>query len=389
MFMNTRKTQPRPGKLVRSTVGISRGVQRVNLPVWVASGRQPGPTGLLSAGIHGDEVHAIILLHRFVQQLDLNQLTGRLLIVPVANVSGFHAGSRTVPEDGRDLNRCFPGDPRGTLSERIAHFIFTELAASADWGVDLHDSGTGSVLLPHARVHDPELLELGAAFGTEVIMKTTLPPGYHGILSIEARKRYRRPFFHVEVGGGAVLWEHLIEKGMTGLRNLLVYEGMLPGKLVLPRHQFFLPGRDNLAIPAPIEGLVTQHVTLGQAVAKGQTLATIENLLTGEHAVIRARTNGIVHDLNVRAKVNAEEDVVGVIGFGTFKARKTKPWRNSMEKRTNHPGKIVSVRGSEFLSADGLCWICQRPLRVSAIRVAKTFGRRRGCIGSRRPVVPT
>ena len=342
--------------MVRSTVRISRGSQRVDLPVWVASGHQPGPTGFLSAGIHGDEVHAISLLHRFVQELDLKQLTGRLLIVPVANVSGFHAGTRTVAEDGRDLNRCFPGNPKGTFSERIAYYIFTELAAVADWGVDLHDSGRGSVLLPHARVHDQELLELGAAFGTELIMKTTLPPGYHGILSIEARKRYRKPFFHVEVGGGVVLWEHLIEKGLTGLRNLLVHEGMLPGKLVLPRHQFLLPGRDDLAIPAPIEGLLTQHVALGQVVAKGQTLATIENPLNKERAVLRARITGIVHDLNVRAKVNVGEDVVGVIGFGAFNGRKTKPWRNSMEKRTNHPGKTVSVRDSEIFRADGLCW---------------------------------
>jgi predicted deacylase len=305
----------------------------------------------------------------------------------VANVSGFHAGSRTVPEDGRDLNRCFPGNPKGTLSERIAYYIFTELAAVADWGVDLHDSGRGSVLLPHARVHDPELLELGAAFGTEIIMKTTLPPGYHGILSIEARKRYRRPFFHVEVGGGTVLWEHLIEIGLTGLRNLLVFEGMLPGKLALPRHQFFLPGRDNLAMPAPIGGLVIQHVALGQAVVKGQPLATIENPLSEEHAVMRARTNGIVHDLNVRAKVNAGEDVVGVVGFGAFKARTTRPWRNSMERRTNHPGKTVGIRDSEIFSADGLCWICHRPRKDLATPVAKHVSRRGARMGLRRPVV--
>ena len=75
--MNTINPQPRPGKLVRSTVRISRDAQQVDLPVWVASGRQPGPTGLLSAGIHGDEVHAIRLGHRFVQEFNLGQLTGR------------------------------------------------------------------------------------------------------------------------------------------------------------------------------------------------------------------------------------------------------------------------------------------------------------------------
>jgi thioredoxin len=383
-LMKAGNIHSRPTTLVRTTARISRGHQRVDLPVWIASGHQAGPTGLLSAGIHGDEVHAITLLHRFVRQLDLKQLTGRLLIVPVANVSGFHAGSRTVPEDGRDLNRCFPGNPRGTFSERIAHFIFTELAAAADWGVDLHDSGAGSLLLPHARVHDQELVGPGAAFGTEILMKTTLPPGYHGIFSIEARKHYQRPFFHIEVGGGAVLWEHLIKTGLTGLRNLLIYEGMLPGKLVLPRRQFFLPGRDDLARPAPLEGLLTQHVALGQAVTKGEPLATIENPLNNERAVIRAQTNGVVHDLNVRAKVSTGEDVVGVIGFGAFHERTTKPWRNSMERKTNHPGKTVSIHGSESLRPDKLCWICRRSWNESATRVVKKAGRKRGHIGLQR-----
>jgi hypothetical protein len=173
---------------------------------------------------------------------------------------------------------------------------------------------------------------------------------------------------------------------LTGLRNLLIFQGMLPGKLVLPRHQFFLPGRDNLARTAPIEGLVIQHVALGQAVVKGQLLATVENPLNEERAVIRAGADGIVHDLNVRAKVNAGEDVVGVIPFGAFNKRRTKPWRNSMARRTNHPGKTVDIRDSEIFSADGLCWICHRPQSGSATPVAK-HASRGDRIGSLQPVV--
>jgi hypothetical protein len=330
-------------------------------------GSRPGPTGFLSAGIHGDEIHAITVLHRFLRGADFSQLKGRLLIVPIANVSGFHAGRRLAVQDDKDLNRCFPGNPKGTLSERIAYFIFTELVAVADWGVDLHDSGIGSVLLPHARVHDHEVLDLGAAFGTEIIMKTTLPPGYHGILSIEARKKYRRPFFHVEIGGGAILWEEYVRQGITGLRNLLVYNRMLPGKVVLPQQQFFLPGRDDLAMPAPIEGLLTQHVAPGQVVAPGQALATIRNPLNEEQAVIRARITGLVLDLNVRAKVNAGEDVVGVIGFGMFNGSKSTPWRNSMEKKINQPGKTVGIRNSSIFKQRAICW---QPNRLPTPAVA-------------------
>lgn len=64
-FMKPRTPKSRPGELVRSTVRISRGARQVDLPVWVASGRQPWATALPDAGIHGDEVHAIALVYPF------------------------------------------------------------------------------------------------------------------------------------------------------------------------------------------------------------------------------------------------------------------------------------------------------------------------------------
>jgi len=120
----------------------------------------------------------------------------------------------------------------------------------------------------------------------------------------------------VEVAGSTILWERFIEQGVSGLRNLLIHERMLPEKMVLLKYQFFLAGRDDLAAHAPIEGMLTQHVSLGQAITKGEKLATIVNPLTRERLVIRSRECGVVHDLNVHAKVDAGDDIVGLMGFG-------------------------------------------------------------------------
>lgn len=320
------------------------------IPVWIAAGRQPGKTLFLSAGIHGDEINAITVLQRFVDQLDLAQLAGQLLIVPVANVTGFHAQTRNGREDGRDLNRSFPGDPNGTLSERIAHFILAELVVAADWGVDLHDAGNGSVLLPHARVLDDRVLPFAAAFGTEIIMRATLPLGYEGLLTVEAHRQHRLPFFHVEVGGEPVLWPDLVRRGVVGLRNLLIYQGILPGKMVLPKVQFFLPGRDDLAVRSSMEGLLTRHVSLGQTVTTGQNLATIVNPLTQQRAVVRAQGCGIVLALNVRALVKTGDDVVGVIGFGTCEKRVLRPRLTTVSQELDRRGRriIASAPGVIF-----------------------------------------
>lgn len=334
----------RPGMLVRSTVALGRRVQHVDLPVWRATGTQPGPTFFLSAGMHGDEVNAVTILQRFVRQLDLTQLHGSLIIVPVANVSGFHARTRCVPEDGRDLNRTFPGKASGTISERIAHFILTELVAEAQWGLDIHDAGTSSVLLPHARVLDPRALEFGAAFGTEIVMRCTLPPGYGGQLTVEARRRYDIPFFHVELGGEPIRWTDVIEQGVTGVRNLLIYRGMLPGQRILPRVQYFLPGRDDLAVLSPLDGLLTLHVTLGQAVVRTQPLATIENPFTQKKHTMRADAPGFVLAVNVRALVQAGEDVVGVIKLGPARRRSDSSRLRLVQRRVNRPTASVIVR---------------------------------------------
>lgn len=336
------------GQLVRSSVQLGRIPQSPLLPVWAAFGRKSGRTMFLSAGIHGDEVNAVSLVQRFVEQLDVSELMGRVLVVPIANVSGFRAHTRRVPEDGKDLNRCFPGDPQGTASDRIAYFIFTELIAAADWGVDVHDSGNGSVLLPHARVHDDELLELGAAFGTEIVMRATLPPGYKGILTVEARKRYRRPFFHVEVGGGSMLCEDFIEQGVVGLRNLLVHEGMLNGKTILPQRQLYLRGRDDLAVPAPIGGFLSRYVELGQRVVKNQKLAAIKDPLTQQAAEIRAEADGIVHDLNMHGVVDAGDDVVGILELETWDSQSVTAPGDEFPGRVNHATNQVIVRPNQL-----------------------------------------
>lgn len=307
-----------PGEIVRATFVVADRPTRIEFPIWLAEGCTPGRTMLLTCALHGDEMNAIATLQRFVQRVDLSQLKGRLLILPIVNASGFHANERHVPEDGRDLNRTFPGSPDGSASQQIAHAIFMEIIPLTDVGVDIHDSGKQTVLLPHPRILEGESsdqLELAAAFGTEFIMTSRLPPGYEGVMPVEARLRYGLPFVTVEVGGGTILWEEIVNRGVTGLLNMLIHCGMYPGQMVLPRRQFFLSGRDDLVRPSPIEGLLTRHVELGEVVSAGQSLVSIENPITLERAVMRAPTSGIVHDLNPHARADAGGDVVGVLGF--------------------------------------------------------------------------
>ena len=317
------------GKLVVA-VDAKEGI--ITIPILIASGPSDGKTIFISAGVHGDEINGIEILQRFINNFDVTALKGTIIFLPLINVSGFKAKDRYVQYDGKDLNRCFPGDDKGTVSEQIAYTIFKEVVLRCEFGIDIHDSGKGSVLLPHSRAHikddtgayDSSRLNAIAAFGTDIIM---LCKGMDGVLTIEASKprfaasresgHFGIPAFTVEVGGAMILWEEFIQRALVGLNNILIYQGMLEGKMILPKEQFLIPGEDDISIKAKMEGILKPRTKLGKAVGRGEELAEIYNPITLEREIIFAKECGVVHDLNVSAKVNEGEDVVGVLEFAT------------------------------------------------------------------------
>ncbi|RMG96796.1 MAG: hypothetical protein D6705_10370 [Deltaproteobacteria bacterium] len=79
-----------------------------NVVVHVFEADRPGPTALVQAAIHGDEIAGAHALFEMLEA-GLTPRCGRLLVVPIMNHPAFRARTRTAP-GGLDLNRCFPGD---------------------------------------------------------------------------------------------------------------------------------------------------------------------------------------------------------------------------------------------------------------------------------------
>lgn len=324
----------------------------IAIPIAVAWGAEEGPVLFLAAGVHGDELNGIVILQRFMQSLDITALRGTIVFLPLVNGAGFEAGRREVPYDDRDLNRCFPGDASGSVSEQIAHTIFTEVIARCDFGIDVHDSGRGSVLLPHPRAqirdesggYDPVRMKPIAAFGTDIIM---LCRGMEGVMTIEVNRHLGVPAFTVEVGGAMILWEDFIRRALVGLKNVLIYHEMMDGKMVLPHQQFVIPGEDDISVKASVDGILYRQTELGKAVNRGEMLAEIYNPITAGSQIVRASQCGVVHDLNVHARINAGEDVVGVLEFITCPERGRKPSAVNVEAILNVASDRVQLRRSE------------------------------------------
>src|SRR5688572_15350254 len=117
---------------------------RVRVPLYVACAERPGTTVVAIGGTHGDEYEGPVGLKNLIRELDADRLVaGRLIVLPVLNVPALRAARRDSPLDGRNMNRVFPGDARGTVTERIARFVTDEVLARADVVIDLHAGGAG------------------------------------------------------------------------------------------------------------------------------------------------------------------------------------------------------------------------------------------------------
>src|SRR6185437_5134488 len=109
-----------------------------------------GPTALLVSGTHGDEYEGQVALSNLVKSLDPARIHGRVIILPAANYPAAMAGLRTSPIDQGNLNRLFPGDANGTITQQIAYYIEEELIPMADIVCDLHSGGSSLMYVPSA-----------------------------------------------------------------------------------------------------------------------------------------------------------------------------------------------------------------------------------------------
>ena len=107
-------------------------------------GNQPGKTLVVTAGVHGDEYVGIQAVRELLAQLSPGELSGQVIFVPVVNAGGFFAGTYRVPEDGENLNRCFPGAKGETYTWNMASALEAALYPQADFlvggSVDLYGS---------------------------------------------------------------------------------------------------------------------------------------------------------------------------------------------------------------------------------------------------------
>lgn len=263
----------------------------VTLSAHVIHGRNDGPTIFVSAGIHGDEVIGVEIVRRLLRAKTLKGLRGTLIVVPIVNTFGFLNHSRYLP-DRRDLNRCFPGSPHGSLGSRLAHIFLKDIVARCSLGIDLHSAAIHRTNLPQVRVsaNNRNTLKLAHVFGAPVILTSALRDGS---LRQEAKKIGVDVLLY-EAGEGMRFDEMSVRAGVAGIMRVLKEAGMLPrAGIAKPKAQSLLCS-DSTWLRAPAGGLLRMFKAEGDVVSEGDVVAAISDPFGEEEVEVATRYGGII-----------------------------------------------------------------------------------------------
>jgi hypothetical protein len=272
------------------------------MTVQVVHGRRPGPVIFVSAAVHGDEVIGVEIVRRLLRSAPLKSLQGTLLAVPVVNGFGFTTHSRYLP-DRRDLNRSFPGSPRGSLAGRLADLFTKEILKRADVGIDLHSAAVNRTNLPQIRISSdkPSLISLAEAFAAPLIL---VSPVREGSLRAHADS-LGKDVLLFEAGEGLRFDEMAIRAGVAGILRVMHKMSMLPKRGVSSAKTVPLRARKSSWERAQAGGLHRAFKTIGEVVKKDDILGIVsdplgeveEAVLAGYDGLIIGRSNlPVVHE---------------------------------------------------------------------------------------------
>ncbi len=260
-----------------------------------------GPTALLTGGNHGDEYEGPVALSKLAQQLQAEQVCGRVIIVPFMNTPAFHAGTRTSPIDQGNLNRSFPGRPDGSVTEKIADYFRRTLLPLADIVLDIHSGGRTLDFLPFAACH--VLPDKGQQARCEAGMQAFAAPYSMRMLELDAQAMYDtaaeeqgKVFVTTELGGGGTSTAKSVAMAERGVRNLLIHAGILAGDMEQGETTLLDMPDGDCFIASEHDGLLEMCRDLGETVSQGEVIARIHDIRrTGSAPVeYRARRSGLL-----------------------------------------------------------------------------------------------
>jgi len=292
---------PQPGQRATGSFTFKgdAGLEKYAWPYIAFVGGSSGPKMLVTAGIHAAEYTGTLAAIRLGAIIDAAEIRGTLVILPLLNRPGFYERSiYTNPEDNDNLNRQFPGDPKGTWGQRFAHRLLTEVIAGFDHSIDLHAGDLIEALVPFVIYRDTgnaaldaEIKRMADAYGAKWAVKSAPTGERPGSLYAVAALNGVAAML-AESGGNGLPIEDDIARHVLGVTNILKTIGSLDGAPAHLAPPTVVGSFDWLR--SPVEGVFRCRVQVDQKVAKGDVVGDMRDLVGEPLATITAPVGGVV-----------------------------------------------------------------------------------------------
>lgn len=286
-----------PGKGVQLNLDVAMLHTRtpILVPVIVERAKIDGPTVLLMAGLHGDEINGIEIIRKVIRKGFNKPLVGTIICLPVFNIFGFLNLKRELP-DGRDLNRSFPGSETGSLAAQFAFHFMKEIAPHVDYVVDFHTGAAQRNNYPQIRcvMDDQESLNLAHVFNPPFILHSN----YIGKTIRESITKHGKKMLLFEGGKTNNIEELIVEEGLNGVKRLLSHLGMRSFKIDIAKDRSPVLLGSSKWMRAPQSGMFQSLVKNGVSVEKGDVIGIVTDPYGKFERKVKASQSGHIICLN-------------------------------------------------------------------------------------------
>lgn len=285
----------------------------ISIPVTLINGKEDGKTILITAGVHGCEYPGIQTAIELSREINEEEVAGNIIIIHPVNIEAFkHKTSAIVPTDGKNINREFPGDENGTISQKIAHFITHQCQSQADFYIDLHggdlyELATDYVYYPG--IGDDEVVslskEIAAIIDTEYMVKSSARTGAYNFAAINGT-----PSILIERGGRGLWSKEEVIKYKKDIKTILNYLNVIADSNYENKKKNKVEITNAVYVDSEVDGCWYPNVLPGDTVNEGMIIGEIKDFFGNTVKTYNAEINGVVLYMTMSLSISKNEPLI-------------------------------------------------------------------------------
>ncbi len=293
------------------------------IPVSIIKGKESGPVFTIVSGVHGFEYPPIISAQELIQELDPALLSGTVVVVPLANPGSFYSRTPFLnPQDNQNLNRVFPGNKNGSVTEKIADYITTTVIKHSDVFIDIHGGDANEDLLPFICYYNNGLmpkqtqkartLTESSGFKYIVSYPYTLKESQAAKYAFKQAVQDEKVALSIECGKLGNVQDEAVDLIKSGVYNMLAKMGMYQTKKASDGD--FIKINKQVYIKSKTQGFFSSDYSSGDQVDKGDVVGYIKDAFGGLISEVVASHSGVILYKIGTPPVNVDETLM-CIGY--------------------------------------------------------------------------